>query len=263
MSMRAFRADDLHVERKGDGTALTQADGAIEAMARAKVAASGVALDVFGEEMGTGRKRKSVGPSAAVARPDAPPDHRSRSTAPRNFLVAFPPSARCWASSATAKLSPASPARPRWHSLVGLPRRRRLSQRTAHPRLRHRATQRSDGLHHRHRPQQECRRPRTHPPPLRRFPQLPRPRRLLAAHAGSRRCHRRRSGLDVEALGPRAARHHRRRSRRSLHQPGRASAPSTPATTSARTAKSTTKSCDCCVRSAEALIRWPPIWSFR
>ena len=40
MAMRAFRADDLQVERKRDGTALTQADGAIEAMARAKVAAS-------------------------------------------------------------------------------------------------------------------------------------------------------------------------------------------------------------------------------
>jgi histidinol-phosphatase len=54
MSMRAFRADDLRVERKFDGTALTQADGAIEAMARTKVAASGIALDVLGEEMGTG-----------------------------------------------------------------------------------------------------------------------------------------------------------------------------------------------------------------
>jgi histidinol-phosphatase len=62
LSMRAFRADNLHVERKRDGTALTQADGAIEAMARAKVAASGVPLDVLGEEMGTGTPN-----SAAVA----------------------------------------------------------------------------------------------------------------------------------------------------------------------------------------------------
>jgi histidinol-phosphatase len=54
MSMRAFRAHDLRVSRKGDGTALTQADDAIEAMARAKVVASGIALDVLGEEMGTG-----------------------------------------------------------------------------------------------------------------------------------------------------------------------------------------------------------------
>jgi histidinol-phosphatase len=63
LSMRAFRADDLHVERKRDGTALTQADGAIEAMARAKVAASGVPLDVLGEEMGTG----TPNPAAAAA----------------------------------------------------------------------------------------------------------------------------------------------------------------------------------------------------
>jgi histidinol-phosphatase len=66
MSMRVFRADDLQVERKRDGTALTQADGAIEAMARATVAASGVGLDVYGEEMGTG-SAKSSGAVAAVA----------------------------------------------------------------------------------------------------------------------------------------------------------------------------------------------------
>jgi len=58
--MRAFRADDLHVERKRDGTALTQADGAIEAMARAKVAASGIALDVLGEEMGTSSPKSAA-----------------------------------------------------------------------------------------------------------------------------------------------------------------------------------------------------------
>jgi histidinol-phosphatase len=60
MSMRAFRADDLHVERKRDGTALTQADGDIEAMARARVAASKVALDVYGEEMGTGTSKAAA-----------------------------------------------------------------------------------------------------------------------------------------------------------------------------------------------------------
>jgi histidinol-phosphatase len=59
MSMRAFRGADLQVERKGDGTALTQADGAIEAMARARVAASGIPLDVLGEEMGTGLPKHS------------------------------------------------------------------------------------------------------------------------------------------------------------------------------------------------------------
>src|SRR6266481_5006386 len=52
IAMRYFRADEMRVERKGDGTAVTQADRAVEEMARAKVAASGLALDVLGEEMG-------------------------------------------------------------------------------------------------------------------------------------------------------------------------------------------------------------------
>src|ERR1700736_269794 len=66
MAMRYFRAVGMRVVRKLDGTALTEADGAIEAMARAKVAASGIALDVFGEEMGTGdSKAASKSPSRA------------------------------------------------------------------------------------------------------------------------------------------------------------------------------------------------------
>ena len=52
IAMKYFRADGMRVERKGDGTAVTQADRAVEEMARAKVAASGLALDVLGEEMG-------------------------------------------------------------------------------------------------------------------------------------------------------------------------------------------------------------------
>jgi histidinol-phosphatase len=54
MAMNYFRHLGMRVERKDDGTALTEADGAIEAMARAKVASSGLPLAVFGEEMGTG-----------------------------------------------------------------------------------------------------------------------------------------------------------------------------------------------------------------
>src|SRR5258705_14018227 len=54
IAMRYFRADELRVDRKGDGTAVTQADRAVEEMARAKVAASGVPLGGFGEEMGGG-----------------------------------------------------------------------------------------------------------------------------------------------------------------------------------------------------------------
>jgi histidinol-phosphatase len=63
IAMRYFRAEDLLIERKGDGTAVTQADRAVEEMARAKVAASGLALDVLGEEMG-GDNAKSANHSA-------------------------------------------------------------------------------------------------------------------------------------------------------------------------------------------------------
>src|SRR5205085_8590213 len=52
IAMKYFRSNGMRVERKGDGTAVTQADHAIEEMARAKVSASGMALDVLGEEMG-------------------------------------------------------------------------------------------------------------------------------------------------------------------------------------------------------------------
>ena len=70
MAMGYFRALGMRVERKDDGTALTQADGAIEAMARAKVAASGVALDVLGEEMGTGDgESKSAGRARLIIDP--------------------------------------------------------------------------------------------------------------------------------------------------------------------------------------------------
>jgi len=54
IAMRYFRGDELRVERKRDGTAVTQADRAVEEMARARVAASGLALNVLGEEMGGG-----------------------------------------------------------------------------------------------------------------------------------------------------------------------------------------------------------------
>jgi histidinol-phosphatase len=54
ISMRYFRAEELRVDRKGDGSPVTQADRAVEEMARAKVAASGLPLDVLGEEAGGG-----------------------------------------------------------------------------------------------------------------------------------------------------------------------------------------------------------------
>src|SRR5229473_3138371 len=45
IAMRYFRTGDLRIDRKGDGTAVTQADRAVEEMARAKVATSAPALD--------------------------------------------------------------------------------------------------------------------------------------------------------------------------------------------------------------------------
>src|SRR5438552_4897344 len=54
IAMQYFRAEKLRVDRKGDGSAVTQADRSVEEMARARVTASGLALDVLGEEMGGG-----------------------------------------------------------------------------------------------------------------------------------------------------------------------------------------------------------------
>jgi histidinol-phosphatase len=52
IALKYFRAADLQIEKKRDGSRVTQADKAVEAMARARVAASGLPLDVLGEEMG-------------------------------------------------------------------------------------------------------------------------------------------------------------------------------------------------------------------
>ena len=57
IAVKYFRADGMHVGRKVDGTAITEADRAVEEMARAKVAASGLALDVLGEEMSAHEER--------------------------------------------------------------------------------------------------------------------------------------------------------------------------------------------------------------
>src|ERR1700724_327215 len=62
IAMRYFRAVEMRVDRKGDGSAVTQADRGVEEMARKKVAASGLALDVLGEEMG-GRDREAASSS--------------------------------------------------------------------------------------------------------------------------------------------------------------------------------------------------------
>lgn len=50
ISMKYFRTEEIGAERKRDGSVVTRADKTIEAMAIAKVAASGLAIDVVGEE---------------------------------------------------------------------------------------------------------------------------------------------------------------------------------------------------------------------
>src|ERR1700733_4687798 len=67
MSLECFRNSSLRVERKMDGTAVTQADGAVEKMARKRVAESGLELDVYGEEQGTGGGGKSDAESGGLA----------------------------------------------------------------------------------------------------------------------------------------------------------------------------------------------------
>ena len=65
ISMRYFRSNGLRVERKPDGTAVTPADRAVEEMARSKVARSGLALDVLGEEMGGSNAKSAANPGRA------------------------------------------------------------------------------------------------------------------------------------------------------------------------------------------------------
>jgi histidinol-phosphatase len=50
LSMRAFRTKEMQIERKRDGTVVTQIDKAVEAMAYARVAACGLPIDIIGEE---------------------------------------------------------------------------------------------------------------------------------------------------------------------------------------------------------------------
>src|ERR1043166_8251979 len=65
IALKYFRRQELRVNRKKDGTAVTQADHEVEAMARVRVKLSGLELDVLGEEMGGGPEAAP----AAGARP--------------------------------------------------------------------------------------------------------------------------------------------------------------------------------------------------
>jgi len=50
IAMKYFRTREIGAEKKGDGTVVTIADKTVEAMALRKVAESGLAIDVVGEE---------------------------------------------------------------------------------------------------------------------------------------------------------------------------------------------------------------------
>lgn len=52
IAMKYFRASEMDIEKKEDGSAVTPADRAVEQMARTKIASSGLKMDVLGEEMG-------------------------------------------------------------------------------------------------------------------------------------------------------------------------------------------------------------------
>jgi histidinol-phosphatase len=62
LAMRFFRSLEIRVDKKEDGSAVTQADRGVEEMARAKVAASRLAMDILGEEMG-GENAKAPAPN--------------------------------------------------------------------------------------------------------------------------------------------------------------------------------------------------------
>ena len=53
LSMSVFRTKAMQIERKRDGSVVTQVDKAVEAMAYAKLAASGLPIDIIGEETST------------------------------------------------------------------------------------------------------------------------------------------------------------------------------------------------------------------
>jgi len=50
IAMKYFRSGEIGAEKKNDGTVVTLADKTVEAMALRKVAESGLAIDLVGEE---------------------------------------------------------------------------------------------------------------------------------------------------------------------------------------------------------------------
>jgi histidinol-phosphatase len=132
IAMRYFRAAEMRVERKSDGSAVTQADREVEEMARAKVAASGIALDVLGEEMGDTRSGGSVGRTRLIIDPIDGTDEFSRGIPTFGTLLGIEREGEIVAGMASAGIAIA---------VVGVSRRRRLSQREAAAGFKHRAAE--------------------------------------------------------------------------------------------------------------------------
>ena len=113
IAMRYFRNDAIRIDRKLDGTAVTQADRAVEEMARAKVAASGLPLDVLGEEMG-GLETQQAGRARLIIDPIDGTEEFSRGIPTCGTLLAIEVAAEI-----VAGLASAPGLRARWWAYRG------------------------------------------------------------------------------------------------------------------------------------------------
>jgi histidinol-phosphatase len=116
ISMRFFRTSEIRIDKKDDGSPVTQADRGVEEMARAKVAASGLAMDVLGEEMGGGNAKApaAMGRARLIIDPIDGTEEFSRGIATFGTLLAIEREGEIVAAMASA---PALDMR--WHAYRG------------------------------------------------------------------------------------------------------------------------------------------------
>lgn len=182
IAMRYFRSAEMRVERKYDGSAVTQGDKAVEEMARAKVAASGIALDVLGEEMGgdSAQAPAKNGRARMIIDPIDGTEEFSRGIPTFGTLLGIEENGEIVGDGERACAVAGNP-------LVGVSRRRSISQWQAHPRFTGSKVERSDGVYDRNGTQQRPEGSRSDSPPGGFRAQQPFHGRLLATHAGSGR----------------------------------------------------------------------------